>query len=79
MTVETETPFRLGVSACLLGEPVRFDGGHKRDFFLVDCARAFCRVAAGMSRAGVGPSRWHLAGQTYLSPHPAEFMPRNHV
>jgi uncharacterized protein YbgA (DUF1722 family)/uncharacterized protein YbbK (DUF523 family) len=27
---------RLGVSACLLGEAVRFDGGHKRDGFLVD-------------------------------------------
>lgn len=27
---------RIGISACLLGEPVRFDGGHKRDTFLVD-------------------------------------------
>ena len=27
---------RLGVSACLLGGRVRFDGGHKRDDFLVD-------------------------------------------
>jgi len=27
---------RLGVSACLLGQPVRFDGQHKRDGFLVD-------------------------------------------
>ena len=26
----------LGVSSCLLGEPVRFDGGHKRDRFLTD-------------------------------------------
>lgn len=25
---------RIGISACLLGEPVRFDGGHKRDSFL---------------------------------------------
>lgn len=29
-------PLRLGISACLLGEPVRFDGGHKRDAFLTD-------------------------------------------
>ena len=35
MTAETDAPLRLGISACLLGEPVRFDGGHKRDFFLV--------------------------------------------
>jgi uncharacterized protein YbbK (DUF523 family) len=27
---------RLGVSACLLGERVRWDGGHKRDAFLTD-------------------------------------------
>ncbi|HSS37164.1 MAG TPA: DUF523 domain-containing protein [Polyangia bacterium] len=27
---------RVGVSSCLLGEPVRFDGQHKRDAFLVD-------------------------------------------
>jgi len=26
---------RIGVSACLLGEKVRYDGGHKRDQFLV--------------------------------------------
>ncbi|MFL6278871.1 MAG: DUF523 domain-containing protein [Vicinamibacterales bacterium] len=27
---------RLGISACLLGHEVRFDGGHKRDHFLTD-------------------------------------------
>ncbi len=27
---------RIGISACLLGQEVRFDGGHKRDGFLVD-------------------------------------------
>lgn len=29
-------PVRLGISRCLLGEPVRYDGGHKRNQFLVD-------------------------------------------
>ncbi len=29
-------PIRLGISGCLLGEKVRYDGGHKRDDFLVD-------------------------------------------
>ena len=29
-------PIRLGISQCLLGEPVRYDGGHKRNQFLVD-------------------------------------------
>jgi uncharacterized protein YbgA (DUF1722 family)/uncharacterized protein YbbK (DUF523 family) len=29
-------PLRVGISACLLGQEVRFDGGHKRDRFLTD-------------------------------------------
>ena len=29
-------PLRLGISRCLLGEEVRFDGGHKRDNFLTE-------------------------------------------
>ncbi|MCC6140280.1 MAG: DUF523 and DUF1722 domain-containing protein [Nitrospira sp.] len=32
----TAIPFRLGISRCLLGDDVRFDGGHKRDSFLTD-------------------------------------------
>jgi len=30
------TPIRLGISRCLLGDEVRYDGGHKRDHFLAD-------------------------------------------
>ncbi len=30
------TKVRIGISACLLGDEVRFDGGHKRDRFLAD-------------------------------------------
>jgi uncharacterized protein YbgA (DUF1722 family)/uncharacterized protein YbbK (DUF523 family) len=30
------SPLRLGVSSCLLGQAVRFDGGHKRDRFVTD-------------------------------------------
>ena len=29
-----EAPLRIGISACLLGDEVRYDGGHKRDAFL---------------------------------------------
>jgi uncharacterized protein YbgA (DUF1722 family)/uncharacterized protein YbbK (DUF523 family) len=32
----TRQRLQLGISRCLLGEAVRFDGGHKRDHFLVD-------------------------------------------
>lgn len=31
-----DRPIRIGVSSCLLGQRVRFDGGHKKDDFLVD-------------------------------------------
>jgi uncharacterized protein YbbK (DUF523 family) len=34
-------PIRIGISSCLLGEPVRFDGGHKRDPFLTETFGAF--------------------------------------
>ena len=29
-----DAPLRIGISACLLGDEVRYDGGHKRDAFL---------------------------------------------
>jgi uncharacterized protein YbgA (DUF1722 family)/uncharacterized protein YbbK (DUF523 family) len=32
---------RVGISACLLGQEVRFDGGHKRDAFLVETLGQF--------------------------------------
>jgi uncharacterized protein YbgA (DUF1722 family)/uncharacterized protein YbbK (DUF523 family) len=32
----TTSPLRLGISRCLLGDEVRFDGGHKHDHFLTD-------------------------------------------
>jgi uncharacterized protein YbgA (DUF1722 family)/uncharacterized protein YbbK (DUF523 family) len=36
-----EAPIRVGISACLLGEEVRYDGGHKRDSFLTDVLSRF--------------------------------------
>lgn len=39
MTSTTEpapAPIRVGISACLLGQRVRFDGGHKHDRYLTD-------------------------------------------
>ncbi len=37
----SEEPIRLGVSSCLLGNAVRFDGGHKHDRFVTDGLGAF--------------------------------------
>ncbi|MDH3599948.1 MAG: DUF523 and DUF1722 domain-containing protein, partial [Candidatus Tectomicrobia bacterium] len=36
MHPQLDTPIRIGISTCLLGEKVRFDTGHKRDAFIVD-------------------------------------------
>jgi uncharacterized protein YbgA (DUF1722 family)/uncharacterized protein YbbK (DUF523 family) len=51
-----DRPIRIGVSSCLLGNPVRFDGGHKKDAFLVDQLARFVEwvpvcpeVEAGMA------------------------------
>jgi uncharacterized protein YbgA (DUF1722 family)/uncharacterized protein YbbK (DUF523 family) len=44
MTVQSDRetrPIRIGISSCLLGEKVRFDGGHKRDAFIVDTLGQF--------------------------------------
>jgi hypothetical protein len=41
-----ESPVRIGVSSCLLGQSVRWDGGHKRDPFLVDTLGQFVEWVA---------------------------------
>jgi uncharacterized protein YbgA (DUF1722 family)/uncharacterized protein YbbK (DUF523 family) len=37
----SDEPIRIGVSSCLLGEEVRFDGGHKRSDFLTETLGRF--------------------------------------
>ncbi len=39
--MKTAAPIRIGVSSCLLGQKVRYDGGHKRDAFLTDLLARF--------------------------------------
>ena len=34
-------PIRVGISSCLLGNEVRYDGGHKRDRYLTDTLSNF--------------------------------------
>ena len=49
-----ETPLRLGVSSCLLGELVRFDGGHARDRFVTDVLGQWFELVAVCPEAEVG-------------------------
>ena len=69
---------RLGISACLLGQEVRFDGGHKRDRFLTDQLGQYVdwvpvcpEVEVGM---GTPREALHLVrdGQTL---HPTGYLP----
>jgi uncharacterized protein YbgA (DUF1722 family)/uncharacterized protein YbbK (DUF523 family) len=45
---------RIGVSSCLLGQKVRFDGGHKRDAFLVDTFGQFVEWVPVCPEAEIG-------------------------
>ncbi len=49
-----EEKIRLGVSACLLGEKVRFDGGHKLDRFLTDTLGRFVEYVPVCPEVEVG-------------------------
>jgi uncharacterized protein YbgA (DUF1722 family)/uncharacterized protein YbbK (DUF523 family) len=40
-TAALSRPIRIGISTCLLGERVRYDGGHKRDLFLTETLGRF--------------------------------------
>ena len=37
----SDEPIRVGISSCLLGNAVRYDGGHKLDRYLRDTLGAF--------------------------------------
>ena len=52
-------PVRIGISSCLLGQEVRFDGGHKRDRFLTDTFGQFVEWVAVCPEveAGFGTQR----------------------
>ncbi len=50
-----KTPkLNIGISSCLLGERVRFDGGHKSDSFLVDVFGKYVIINFGVRFAENG-------------------------
>lgn len=57
----TDARIRLGISACLLGEPVRFDGGHKRDPFLVESLGPFVDWVPVCPEVESGSRNWPTA------------------
>ncbi|MCS6860966.1 MAG: DUF523 and DUF1722 domain-containing protein [Abditibacteriales bacterium] len=52
---QTDFPrLRVGVSSCLLGNKVRFDGGHKRDSFLTDTLGRYVEWVAVCPEVEIG-------------------------
>jgi uncharacterized protein YbgA (DUF1722 family)/uncharacterized protein YbbK (DUF523 family) len=47
-------PIRIGVSSCLLGQEVRFDGGHKRNDFLTGTLGDFVEFVAVCPEVDIG-------------------------
>jgi uncharacterized protein YbgA (DUF1722 family)/uncharacterized protein YbbK (DUF523 family) len=45
---------RVGVSACLLGQQVRYDGGHKRDAFITGPLSEYLEFVAVCPETGIG-------------------------
>ncbi|MCW8917365.1 MAG: DUF523 and DUF1722 domain-containing protein [Gammaproteobacteria bacterium] len=39
--VDDTSKIKLGISSCLLGQPVRYDGGHKRDAYIIGTLGAY--------------------------------------
>src|SRR3954451_349326 len=64
-----DEPLRIGVSACLLGEEVRFDGGHKRERFVTDELGRYARFVPVCPEVAVGmgiprePERLYRVGE----------------
>ena len=54
MSAVTDTPIRVGVSSCLLGEPVRYDGGHKHDRYISDTLGRFFSFLPVCPEVGCG-------------------------
>jgi uncharacterized protein YbgA (DUF1722 family)/uncharacterized protein YbbK (DUF523 family) len=53
MTEAVET-IRVGVSACLVGREVRYDGGHKRDAFVADTLAEHFELVPVCPEVGIG-------------------------
>ena len=67
----------IGVSTCLLGEHVRYDGGHKHDRYITDTLGRFFRFVPVCPEVGCGMATLREAMR--LEGDPSELMLRNHV
>lgn len=54
MPSDTQQKLAIGVSSCLLGERVRYDGGHKRDSFILDKLAPFAEFKSFCPEMHIG-------------------------
>lgn len=54
MTTDRFSPVTIGISSCLLGEQVRYDGGHKQDRFVTEQLAPFLRFIPLCPEVGSG-------------------------
>lgn len=54
MEQQPQSPILIGISACLLGEQVRFDGGHKRSAFCEQTLGPFVRYVPVCPEMAIG-------------------------
>jgi uncharacterized protein YbbK (DUF523 family) len=83
MTNPDSSRVRIGISSCLLGENVRFDGGHKKDDFLTNHFGRFVEWVPVCPEAeiGLGIPRESLrlvADGRQHSPRSSAFRTRSH-
>jgi len=50
----SEYTINIGISSCLLGEPVRYDGGHKHDRYITDILGRYFRFVPVCPEVGCG-------------------------
>ena len=51
---DPEEPIRVGISTCLLGQKVRYDGGHKRDAYLTEVLGSWVTWVPVCPEVGIG-------------------------
>lgn len=52
--MQNKNKIKIGISSCLLGEEVRFDGGHKRDRFITDRLSPFVKFVPVCPEVAIG-------------------------
>jgi hypothetical protein len=52
---DEDQPIRIGISSCLLGQKVRYDGGHKHDRYLTGVLGEWVEWVAVCPEVEIGP------------------------